>query len=385
MATKILWSRPVPGRTRIPASHTTRRSGLAHLLCDQGLHPYTLPTGVGVGGDGGSCGRASAMDSRAPSIRSRMLTTMCSASATKPERRDPNQRLRRTVDHRPSGRRVESAEVRINGELCRAAADKFVLSAGAVNSAALLLRSTNGSHPNGLANSSDQVGRNYIQHRDSALSGVDPSRPNHAEFQKTLGVNDFYLSPDGDHPRLGTLQTTGKVLGRHIKGQLPWMPARAAEYVAAHSLDWWLMTEDCPLPQNRVVLARKGGIRLEWRPTSVRRHRKLLRASYKMMRRAGYPVIVWSHFGIDVNAHQASTLRMGVDPQRSVVNPLCRAHDVENLYVVDASILPSLGAGPGGPTLTVAALALRMASESGVIAMPLQAAAASLQPLREAP
>jgi choline dehydrogenase-like flavoprotein len=265
---------------------------------------------------------------------------------------------------------VTAVEARVHGELRRYAADAFVISAGAVNTAALFLRSANAAHPSGLANSSDQVGRNYIQHRDTALSGVDPRRPNDGGFQKTLGLNDFYLRADGNHPRLGSLQMTGKVLPEHIKGQLPWMPMVGAKAVAHHSIDWWLMTEDSPMKENRVVLAPGGGIRLEWRPTSKQRHRKLVRATAKMMLRAGYPFVVWSHFGLDTNAHQASTMRMGTDPRTSVLDPGCKPHDLDNVHVVDASFLPSLGAGPGGPTLTIAAMALRVAQQSEILRRP---------------
>jgi len=135
------------------------------------------------------------------------------------------------------------------------------------------------------------------------------------------------------------------------------------------------MTEDTPLAENRVILAPGGGIRLEWRPTSVRRHRKLVRATAKMMRRAGYPFVVWKHFGLATNAHQSGTMRMGDNPETSVVDTLCRPHDLENVHVVDASFLPSLGAGPGGPTLTIAAMALRVAEESPSLATNLKSSA----------
>jgi choline dehydrogenase-like flavoprotein len=344
---------------------------LAERLRDQGLHPYTLPMGVAVGGDGNCISCRYCDGFTCP------LHAKCDADVrcVRPALRSDNVSLqthayaeRLLTD--PSGRRVTAVEVRIQGELRRARADQFVVSAGGVNTAALFLRSSSPTHPNGLANSSDLVGRNYIQHRDSALSGVDPRRVNDTAFQKTLGVNDFYLSPDGRHPRLGSLQLTGKVLHQHIRGVHPWLPRRTARWIAAHSVDWWLMTEDCPLPENRIVLAPNGRIRLEWRATSVQRHRRLVRKTARMMQRAGYPIVVWSHFGIDVNAHQASTMRMGTDPRSSVLDPLCRPHDLDNVHVVDASFLPSLGAGPGGPTLTIAAMALRVAHQAGLARAP---------------
>jgi choline dehydrogenase-like flavoprotein len=348
--------------------HEPEVERLAQRLRQQGLHPYTLPMGIDYG-DGGPCVRSRYCDGFSCPLHAK-----CDADirCVRPALQSPNVSLRTNCKVQrlltdPFGTRVQAAEVLVDGELRRATAKTFVISAGGANTAAIFLRSANATHPTGLANSSDQVGRNYIQHRDSALSGVDPRRVNGTAFQKTLGLNDFYLSADGNHPRLGSLQTTGKVLHEHITGSLPWVPTRFAKFVASHSIDWWLMTEDCPLPENRIVLAPGGGIRLEYRPTSVRRHRKLVWKTAMMMRRAGYPLAVWKHFGIDTNAHQASTMRMGSDPRTSVLDPLCRPHDLENVHVVDASFVPSLGAGPGGPTLTIAAMALRIADQSELL------------------
>ncbi|MGV1049656.1 MAG: GMC oxidoreductase [Solirubrobacterales bacterium] len=351
--------------------HEPEVERLAGRLREQGLHPYTLPMGVDYG-DGGSCVRARYCDGFSCPLHAK---SDADVRCVRPALESPSVAIRTNclVERLltdPSGRRVTAAEVRVDGELRRATANTFVVSAGGVNSAALFLRSD-------LANSSDQVGRNYVQHRDSALSGVDPRRPNDTSFQKTLGLNDFYLSPDGNHPRLGSLQTTGKVLHEHITGSLPWVPRRFAKGVASHSIDWWLMTEDTPLPENRVVLAPGGGIRLEWRPTSVRRHRKLVFSTARMMRRAGYPLVVWKHFGLDTNAHQSGTMRIGADPAKSVLDPLCRPHDLDNVHLVDASCLPSLGAGPGGPTLTIAAIALRVAEQSDLLAGKAEAAEVS--------
>ncbi len=358
-------SRPFPN----PAlEHEPVVAELAARLREQGLHPYTLPMGVDLG-QGGRCIRSKYCDGFPCPLHAK-----CDAEVRciRPALESPNVELRTNAFVErlltdTTGRVVTEADVRINGEWRRIRAAKFVLCAGAANSAALLLRSANPSHPSGLANSSDQVGRNWIQHRDTALSAIDPKRKNTTVFQKTLGLNDFYLSPSGNHRRWGSLQTTGKVLPEHIRGVHPWLPRRTADWVSERSIDWWLMTEDCPLPENRLVLTAAGGIGLEWRPTSVKAHRKLVWATIKMMRRAGYPVSLWRHFGLDTNAHQASTLRFGTDPSTSVLDPTCKAHDLDNLYAVDSSFLPSLGSGPGGPTLTVAAMALRVARESDLL------------------
>ncbi len=351
--------------------HEPQVARLAAKLAEQGLHPYTLPMGVAFGG-GGNCIRCKYCDGFACPLHAKSDADVC---CVRPALQSPTVSLQTNAYAErlltdSSGRRVSAVEARIHGELQRIAADAFVVCAGAVNTAALFLRSASSSHPRGLANSSDEVGRNYIQHRDTALSGVDPRRRNDGGFQKTLGINDFYLSPDGRHPRLGSLQLTGKVLPEHIRGQLPWVPRALANAVAFHSIDWWLMTEDTPLHENRVALAPNGGIQLQWRPTSRQRHRKLVKSAARMMRRAGYPFAVWSHFGLSTNAHQSSTMRMGTDPSISVLDPLCKPHDLDNVHVVDSSFLPSLGAGPGGPTLTVAAMSLRVADRSEILRRP---------------
>ena len=186
---------------------------LADRLRDQGLHPYTLPMGVDYG-DGGACVRSRYCDGFSCALQAKCDADM---RCVRPALRSANVSLQTNCKVErlltdKSGKRVEAAEVTIDGERRLAKGKVFVVCAGAVNSAALFLRSAGASHPDGLANSSDQVGRNYMQNRDTALSGVDPRRVNTTSFQKTLGLNDFYLSPDGNHPRLGTLQTTGKIL-----------------------------------------------------------------------------------------------------------------------------------------------------------------------------
>ncbi len=338
---------------------------LAIRLREQGLHPYALPMGVNAG-HGGNCVLCRACDNHPCPLLAKNDAEVCAVrpalehDSVRPETHAFAERL--LTDE--SGRRVTAVEARIEGELVRVNAAKVVVAAGSSNSAALLLRSANAMHPAGLANSSDQVGRNYIAHLYAAVLALDPRNENRTEFQKTLGLNDFYLDPSGAHPRLGSLQTVGKVDGAVIRSDVPWLPRAVADRIGRHSVDWWLMTEDTPLAENRVTLGTNGRIHLEWRPTNTARSRKLVAKTKRMMRRAGYPVSLSRQMGLGSNAHQASTLRMGDDPTTSVVDRLGKAHDLDNLYVADASWLPSLGMGPGGPTLTVIAQALRLVAES---------------------
>jgi choline dehydrogenase-like flavoprotein len=343
---------------------------LAQRLREQGLHPYTLPMGVNAG-HGGNCILCSACDNHPCPLLAKCDAELC---CVRPALEHPTVRLethafaeRLLTDG--GGRRVTALEARIAGEPVRVEAAKFVIAAGASNSAALFLRSHSAMHPHGLANSSDQVGRNYIAHLYAAVLSLNPREQNRTEFQKTLGLNDFYLSPGGEHPRLGSLQTVGKVDGAVIRSDVPWLPRAVADRIGHHSVDWWLMTEDTPLPENRVTLGSHGRIHLEWRPTNVGRSRRLVAETKRMMRRAGYPVSLSRQMGLGSNAHQSSTLRMGDDPATSVVDRLGKVHDLDNVYVADASWIPSLGFGPGGPTLTIIAQALRLVAESDLTTM----------------
>ena len=350
-----------------PVAHHPVIQRLADSLSAQGLRPFPLPMGIDVR-PGGRCVLSKSCDGFACPHDAKSDADVC---CVRPALLSDDVQLRtRALARRlvtdPSGRTVVRLEAEIDGESVDVVAAKYVLSAGAVNSAALLLRSANSSHPNGLANSSDQVGRNYLQHMNGTLIAVDPLHKNDAVFQKTLGVNDFY-SGDPQDPAwpfpLGSVQLIGKLQAEMVTSSRR-IPLPVARAFAERSVDWWTFTEDTPLAENRVTIASNDTIQVTWRPTNVESQRRLLAATARMMRRAGYPLVFTETHGVAVNSHQAGTLRFGDDPATSVLDPHCRAHDLSNLYVVDGSFHPSLGGGPGGPTLTIAAMALRVAAES---------------------
>jgi choline dehydrogenase-like flavoprotein len=196
-------------------------------------------------------------------------------------------------------------------------------------------------------------------HNNTALMAVHPTRRNRTTFQKTLAVNDFYLSsPDWPFP-LGNLQLLGKLQAGMLTASQPFVPQRILQAMADRSVDWWVMSEDLPDPDNRVTLGLSGSIRIHWKPNNLAAHAKLVQAARRMLRRAGYPLILTQRMGIETNSHQCGTLRFGTDPASSVLDPFCRAHDVANLYVVDGSFFPSSAAQ--NPALTIAAQALRVA------------------------
>ncbi|MHB8693754.1 MAG: GMC family oxidoreductase [Solirubrobacteraceae bacterium] len=251
-------------------------------------------------------------------------------------------------------------EVEHEGSVRTIRARLVVVSCGAVNSAALLLRSGRDGEGRGLANSSGAVGRHYMVHNNTIMLAVRPLAQNRSVFQKTLYVNDFYDSGTAEHPYpLGHMQLIGKVREQMVRPYARMAPRSGRRYLTNHSVDWWLFTEDLPDPVNRVELASGGVPRLRWRPNNVRAHEVLVREAKRMVRAAGYPLAFTRRAGIDVCSHQAGTIRAGEDSATSVLDPTCRAHDLGNLYVVDSSFFPSLPVM--NPALTIAANALRVA------------------------
>lgn len=333
---------------------------LAGRLREQGLHPYALPLGLDLR-EGGRCIRCKTCDGFPCRVQAKSEADLC---CVRPALESPHVTLwthayarRLLTDHK--GRRVVAVEVERGGERLEVGAPLIVVSCGAVNSAALLLRSASEAHPHGLANSSGLVGRNYMVHNNTAMMAVHPTRRNHTVYQKTIAVNDFYLrSADSPHP-LGNVQLLGKLQAGMLTANQPLVPRPLLQAIADRSVDWWVMSEDLPDPQNRVTLASDGSIRVSWRPNNLAAHEQLIAAARAMMRRAGYPVVLTQRMGIETNSHQCGTLRCGHDPASSVLDPYCRAHDLENLYVVDASFFPSSSAT--NPALTIAAQALRVA------------------------
>jgi choline dehydrogenase-like flavoprotein len=248
-------------------------------------------------------------------------------------------------------------------------ADIIVLSAGAILSAALLLKSANDKHPHGLANSTDLVGRNYMRHNNLALIAFSPE-PNPTVFQKTLALNDFYGPSEHWQYPMGNIQMLGKSDDWQIKGAAPhrlsWAPAAPYGEVAKHSIDFWLASEDIPLAGSRVTLRRDGAIRLALQPDNntegLTRLRKVFQGMLSKLGMVEMTFVrsLYLHKAFDVaaTAHQAGTARFGTDPGTSVLDQNCKAHDLDNLYVVDGSFMPSIGAV--NPTLTIIANALRV-------------------------
>ena len=355
-------------------SHEPRIQALSDDLAKAGYHPFHAPCGVRLNAadmphsacvrcmncDGFPCAVHGKSDAEVlgmrPALEHPNVTLLTNAMATK-------------IETNPAGTAATEVEVQQNGSKERYAGDLIVLACGAANTAKLLLMSANDRHPKGLANGSDQVGRNYMFHNSQAVLALSREE-NPTVFQKTLGLNDFYFgSDDHDYP-LGNIQMVGKSQAPMYRGEKPGETRLAPEWtlerVARHAVDFWLSTEDLPRAENRVTVDGDGRVTLRYTPTNDVPKKELygkLRSmlahlnmhSDHLLHRFAY---MKNEIPVAGVAHQAGTCRCGDDPATSAVNRDCRAHEVDNLYVVDTSIFPSIGAV--NPALTAMANSLRV-------------------------
>jgi choline dehydrogenase-like flavoprotein len=355
-------------------SHEPRIREVNEGLRRQGIQTFPLPVGILLDEEHpqtSTCIRCNSFDGFPCPLNGKAdAATMCVIPALQ----HPNVSLlteafvtRLRTD--PTGRSVTAVDVEHPTGPMQLSADIVVVACGAVNTAALLLRSADDKHPNGLANSSDQVGRNYMCHNNSAVITVF-RKPNPSRFARTIGINDFYWGTEDFPYPMGHLSSG-------LKSQ-PEMLATAApstklpgvgltlDFMATHGIDWWATTEDLPLPDNRVTLMPSGEIRLGYTPTNIESHKRLLgklkqlaeRLDDGMMHFIPHDAYLSQRIPLAGVAHQGGTCRFGTDPATSVLDVNCKAHDLDNLYVVDASVFPS--SSSVNPALTIMANALRV-------------------------
>lgn len=352
--------------------HEPYIAALIEKLRRQGLQPYCLPMAVDLREDG-RCIRCQTCDGFPCKLHAKGDAEICCvtpALASRDIELWTRSKARRILTD-DSGKRAVAVEVERMGERLTVSADRVIVSCGAVNSAILLLRSRNSRHPQGLANSSGQLGRNYMMHNNTALTAVAPLKINPTVFQKTMAVNDYYFGDDDFRWPMGNIQALGKLQAGMLSAAKPYLPKRLLTAMANRSMDWWVMSEDLPDPENRVFLGAGGAVQVQWRPNNRVAHQQLIDRAIRMMRRAGYAFVFSETLGIETNSHQCGTARFGRDPADSVLDPFCRSHDIENLYVVDSSFFPSSTAM--NPALTICAQALRVADHLRGIA-PLESA-----------
>jgi choline dehydrogenase-like flavoprotein len=264
-----------------------------------------------------------------------------------------------------SGREITKVIVEHDGQRNEYSGSIVVVSCGAANSARLLLMSGNEKHPRGLANGSDQVGRNYMFHNSIALVALS-RQENPTVFQKTLTVNDFYLrGPDYEFP-MGNIQMIGKTKGPMFREDSHGLaPGWTLDKMARHAVDFWLMGEDLALPQNRITLNAENKIQLHYEFTNQEPINRLRQKLQSMLEHLDlHPHLIPNNFYVGKHiplagvGHQSGTCRFGTDPRNSVLDVNCKAHELDNLYVVDTSFFPSIGAV--NPSLTAIANALRI-------------------------
>ena len=356
-------------------SHEPRIQALSDAFAASGLHPFHAPCGVML--DEGNmpysaCVRCSTCDGFPclvhaksdaevlgvrPALEHDNVTLLTNAEAVE-------------LKTDPAGTAVTEVLVEREGARESYKADIVVVSAGAANTAKLLLSSANDTHPKGLANGSDQVGRNYMFHNSQAVLAIS-KEPNPTVFQKTLGVNDYYFASDAWEFPMGNIQMVGKSVAAMYRGEKPVITKLAPfglslKEVAEHAVDFWLSTEDLPRPENRVTVDGERKLTLAYKGTNDTARDRLLEQLRSLLGNLGmhehHLIPRWAYLENKIPvagvAHQAGTCRFGSDPASSVLNTDCRAHEVDNLYVVDTSFFPSISAV--NPALTAMANAVRV-------------------------
>ncbi len=358
--------------------HAPRIKQLNDSLKEQGLHPFHLPLGIKLDEKDGKvtptsiCIRCDAFDGFPCLLNGKAdAQVMCvdPALAEHPNLTLLTNAYVSRLQTDAGGRRIAGVHVTREGRQEQYSADIVVVACGALSSALLLLRSANDAHPKGLANGSGQVGRNYMRHNQSVLMAL-LREPNDTVFQKTLAVSDFYFGADDwDYP-LGLIQMCATSHADQIRGEslpswLEWFPEMPFEKMARHSMDFWLSSEDLPRPENRIFYDGDRVV-LDLAENNMEAHHRLKKKLERYLGKAGaHPVLLERSLYLGKNipiggtAHQAGTCRFGADPASSVLDLNCKAHELDNLYVTDASFFPSIGAV--NPTLTIIANALRVA------------------------
>ena len=337
-----------------PVSHEPRIQQLFDDMARVGMHPFHAPCGIMLDEANpalSTCIRCATCDGFPCLVHAKSDADVI---AVRPSLGYDNVTLVRNatvqrLETEPSGRTVTSVVADVDGAEQRYTGSVVVVSAGAANSAKLLLASANDKHPNGLANGSDQVGRNYVFHNSRAFLAVSMEK-NDTRFQKTLGMNDYYFGDDDFGYPMGNVQMVGKSSAPMYRGEKPietkLAPTLALDEVAERAVDFWLSTEDLPAPDNRVTLNNDGNIVLTYTPNNREPLEQLYHRVTKHLSHLGMhphhliPRDIYMKNDIPVAgcAHQAGTVRFGTDRATSVLDielqgaragqPLCRRHQL---------------------------------------------------------
>ena len=357
-----------------PVSNEPRIQQLSDNLTAAGYHPFPAPCAVMLDEQNmaySTCIRCQTCDGFPCLVHAK---SDAETVAVRPALEFPNVTLLRNakalkLETNASGTAVTEVVADVAGQREVFRGDIVVVSCGAANSAKLLLMSANDKHPRGLANGSDQVGRNYMFHNSQAVLAVS-LEPNPTIFQKTIALNDFYFGMDGFEYPMGNIQMIGKSLGPMYRGEKPietaLLPMGLLDNLARHAVDFWLTTEDLPDPENRVTVNQAGDLTLSYTPNNQVARQKLYDKLKSMLGQLGmHPhhliprdIYMKTEIPLAGCAHQVGTCRFGTDPKTSVLDVNCKAHELDNLYVVDTSFFVSIGAV--NPSLTAIANSIRV-------------------------
>ena len=356
-----------------PVSNEPRIQQLFDNLTAAGYHPFPAPCAVMLDEQNmaySTCIRCQTCDGFPCLVHAK---SDAETVAVRPAVEFPNVTLLRNakalkLHTNANGTAITEVVAEVAGQRDVFRGDIVVVSCGAANSAKLLLMSANDKHPNGLANGSDQVGRNYMFHNSQAVLAIS-LEPNATIFQKTIALNDFYFGMDGFEYPMGNIQMTGKSLGPMYRGEKPLetalLPMGLLDNLARHAVDFWLTTEDLPDPENRVTVNQAGNLTLSYTPNNQVARKKLYEKLKSMLSVLGmHPHLIPRNIYMKTEipiagcAHQAGTCRFGADPKTSVLDVNCKAHELDNLYVVDTSFFVSIGAV--NPSLTAIANSIRV-------------------------
>jgi choline dehydrogenase-like flavoprotein len=353
-----------------PVPHSRIVGSIIEQLKAQGLHPSPLPLGLRE-----NCVFCNTCNSFPCKIHAKSDADVCAvrpATATGNVTLWVNAIARRLLTD-TTGTKIEAVEIERGGSIEKVSAPLVIVSCGAVNSAALLLRSANDKHPSGLANSSGLVGKRYMAHLATMMQGFHPFRLNDTVFQKTVAISDFYLKGRRVKYPLGQIQSQGRTHGvmaqvaqkdfvaaysRHFE-RIPDVPVWAFDAWVARGVDWLAMTEDLPTVENKVTVESNGQIRLHYKPNNLVAHRELVNETKRILGELGFWIVMTHSHKAKNTTHQCGTLVFGTNPTESVLDTYCRTHDIDNLFVVDASFFPSSAAV--NPGLTIVAQAIRTA------------------------
>jgi choline dehydrogenase-like flavoprotein len=357
-----------------PVSHEPCIQKLYDNLQKAGYHPFPAPCAIMLdekNPPGSRCVRCQTCDGFPCLVQAKADAEM---AGVRPALEHPNVTLltnAKVIELRtdPSGKTVNEVVVESDGKKEIFKSSIVVVSCGAANSAKLLLMSANDKHPQGLGNGSGLIGRHFMFHNSQAVLALS-KEPNLTYFQKTLSLNDFYFGMEGFNYPMGNIQMIGKSLGAMYKGEKPietaLLPSMLLDDIARHAVDFWLSTEDLPDPNNRITVDKQGKITLSYTPNNQVPAKKLYEKLKSMLNHLGmHPdhliprnLYLKTNIPIAGVGHQAGTCRFGTDPKTSVLDTNCKAHELDNLYVVDTSFFPSIGAV--NPSLTAIANALRV-------------------------